>query len=423
MKTATEQPLRLIPPGEVNSVPRSPLDPQVYQEAAEIVRDVRKRGATAVRDYAENLDGFFGESLVLERPALNAARTQISAKDRDTLTRVAARIREFAAGQMRSIEAMRQPVPGGDAGFDWLPVDTCGCYAPGGRYPLVSSVLMTVIPARAAGVCSITLATPARTDLMLAAAAIAGADRVLQVGGAQAIAALAYGADLVPRSDVIVGPGNAWVTAAKHIVSEVARIDMLAGPSELVIIADETASADIIAADLLAQAEHDTAAVPILIATDANLVDPVQASLTNALDSLPTAETARTALGNGYATVVATIDDAIELSRQLAPEHLELLFANADQVPRSRFCCGALFVGENAPEVLGDYGIGPNHTLPTGGSARNCAGLSPFTFLRPQTWLAVDCAEAAGTVLADAERLAEMEGLPGHARAAALRRR
>jgi len=255
----------------------------------------------------------------------------------------------------------------------------------------------------------------------LAAAALAGADALISAGGAHAIAALAYGAGEIPACDVIVGPGNRWVTAAKHLVSLDVGIDMLAGPSELVVVADRSADAAVVAADLLAQAEHDPDATPILVSLDEPLIDAVQIELQGQLASLPTRATAGAALGNGLALFTRSKEEAIEACDRLAPEHLELMFEGASELAHRFQCYGALFVGALAAEVLGDYGAGPNHVLPTGGSARHAGGLSVATFLVTRTWMRID--ENADELVRDAMELAEMEGLEAHKRSAAKRKR
>jgi phosphoribosyl-ATP pyrophosphohydrolase/phosphoribosyl-AMP cyclohydrolase/histidinol dehydrogenase len=281
---------------------------------------------------------------------------------------------------------------------------------------------MTAATARAAGVATVWVASPRPSAVMLAAAAVCGADGFLAVGGAQAIAALAFGCGPVPACDVVAGPGNRFVTAAKLAVSRRTRIDMLAGPSELLVVADETADPEVVAADLLAQAEHDPRAVPMLVSDSAKLVERVNAALLAQIGELATADVARAALGNGFAVVVEHLDAALDLASRLAPEHLEL--AVGDPAAAAARCgdCGGLFVGALSAEVVGDYGAGPNHTLPTGGTARSRGGLSVLDFLKVRTWIALDDRAAAAGLFADAERLAEIEGLAGHAAAARLRR-
>jgi phosphoribosyl-ATP pyrophosphohydrolase/phosphoribosyl-AMP cyclohydrolase/histidinol dehydrogenase len=257
--------------------------------------------------------------------------------------------------------------------------------------------------------------------LTLAAAAIAGADGVLAAGGAQAIAALAYGAGPIAPRDVIVGPGNRYVAAAKRLVAGAVAIDMLAGPSELVVFADSSADPATVAADLLAQAEHDPHAVPVLVTTDATLVERVERELARCLGDLPTARVARAALAHGGAIVVSSVDDGVAACDALAPEHLHLELRDADAVAPRLAHYGALFIGAGSAEVLGDYGAGPNHVLPTGGTARFSGGLSVYTFLRVRTWLHIADPVAARPIVEDAIWLGRAEGLEAHARAAERR--
>jgi histidinol dehydrogenase len=333
----------------------------------------------------------------------------------------AERIAGFARAQRDALREVDVAVPGGRAGHRVTPVARAGCYAPGGRYPLPSSVLMTAVTARVAGVREVWVASPGPDEVTLAAAEVAGADAVLAVGGAQAIAALAFGAGSVPACDVVVGPGNRWVTAAKQLVAGYVGIDLLAGPSELVVLADGTADAATVAADLLAQAEHDPDALPVLVTTEAALADAVDEELRRQLEDLPTREVATTALENGFAVLAPSLEAAAEVCDRLAPEHLQVLTANADRVARRLGSWGGLFVGESSAEVMGDYGVGPNHTLPTGGVARYRGGLSVLDFLRVGTWLRLEPGEASRELARDAAALARLEGLEGHARAAERR--
>jgi histidinol dehydrogenase len=313
-------------------------------------------------------------------------------------------------------------IPGGEAGHTIAPMATAGCYAPGGRYPLPSSVLMTAVTARAAGVQKVWVASPRPSPVTLGAAFIAQADAVLAVGGAQAIGALAYGVGGVDACDIIVGPGNKWVTAAKSLISGICAIDMLAGPSEVLVIADGSGDAQTIAADLLAQAEHDVEARPILVTTSRNMIDRVNEALVEQLRVLPTGETARAAVRKGFAVEVASVAEAVAVSDRIAPEHLEVqVEGDAKAVAFQCQNYGAVFIGHGAAEVLGDYGAGPNHVLPTGGTARYTGGLSVFTFLRVRTWMRMDDLPGGQVVVKDAVELARLEGLEGHARAAEKR--
>jgi phosphoribosyl-ATP pyrophosphohydrolase/phosphoribosyl-AMP cyclohydrolase/histidinol dehydrogenase len=304
-----------------------------------------------------------------------------------------------------------------------MPVMRAGCYAPGGRYPLPSTVLMTAITARVAGVAQVIVASPKPSRLVLAAAAVAGADAVLAAGGAHAIAALAYGAGPVPVCDVVVGPGNRYVTAAKHLVSGTVGIDTLAGPSELVVFADANADPQLIAADLLAQAEHDTDAIPLLITTDATLPVRVNEELRRQIADLPTSQVAGVALINGGVICVSSVEEGVAACEAIAPEHLELHLTAATlaTVTPRLHNYGTMFVGSMAGEVLGDYGAGPNHVLPTGGAARRTGGLSVLAFLRLRTWLRIDDAGPARELAEDSAWFARAEGLEGHARSAERR--
>lgn len=394
------------------------VDADVMRQAGEIVEDVRVRGETALREQAE-LHGDLspGQGFVLDRSRLDQAAEGMTPAELEVLLRVAARIRAFATGQMESLSDFDVPVTGGRAGHRWIPVASSGAYAPGGRHPLPSSALMTIIPARVAGVATVWAASPRPTEVTLGAAAVAGADGLLAVGGAQAVAALAFGT-VSPACDLIVGPGNKWVTAAKkHLYGEVG-IDGLAGPSEILVIADDSADPELVAADLLAQAEHDPEAVPVLVTTSSSLLDEVDRALSRQLTDLPTSETASAALDNGFALVVSTTAEAASVADEMGPEHLALHVEDPDELAGSVHSFGSVFIGRGSAEVFADYGVGPNHVLPTGGGARFQSGLSVLTFLRSPTWSRLD---DPGALIDDTVHLARLEGLEAHARAAQLR--
>jgi phosphoribosyl-ATP pyrophosphohydrolase/phosphoribosyl-AMP cyclohydrolase/histidinol dehydrogenase len=362
------------------------------------------------------------EPLVRSRADMREALGRLDAPTRAVLERTAKRIESFARLQREALRDLDVEVPAGRAGHTIEPMDSAGCYAPGGRYPLPSSVLMTAIAARAAGVRRVVVASPNASDVMLGAAAIAGADEFLCAGGAHAIGALAYGVDGLAPCDVIVGPGNRWVTAAKRIVGGDVAIDMLAGPSELVVIADDGADPEIVAADLLAQAEHDPDATAGLITTSDRLARIVDEALERRLRDLPTGDTARRSLlDRGFVCVVETLDEAANASDAFAPEHLQLSVRDPDALRSMIRHAGAVFVGERTAEVFGDYGVGPNHTLPTGGAARRSAGLSVMHFLRVRTWIRMDNTSDLSGVIRDAASMARIEGLEAHARAAETR--
>jgi phosphoribosyl-ATP pyrophosphohydrolase/phosphoribosyl-AMP cyclohydrolase/histidinol dehydrogenase len=392
------------------------IDSATLDEAEKIVTAVRRGGESAIRQYARQFnERTDGQPLLIGRDEMEAAAKRINHSDVELLRRVAHRIGNFADAQLECLTELEFDVPGGQAGHTIEPIARVGCYAPAGRFALPSTVLMTVVPAMAAGCGEIILATPNPSDLMLATAAVAGADRVLAVGGAHAIAAMAYGFDDFERCSIIAGPGNRWVTAAKKIVSGDCGIDMLAGPSELVLIADESANVETVAADLLAQAEHDVDARPFLITTSRSIAEGVVEALIRQINVLPTGEVAKQSLANGAAIVAESMEDAIEVCNALAPEHLELHCENADDVALEIENAGCIFIGSQSAEVFGDYGIGPNHTLPTAGTSRWSAGLNVFSFIRVRTWIKL--VAAPKHLIEDTARLAELEGLFGHQRA------
>ncbi|MEM1448896.1 MAG: histidinol dehydrogenase [Planctomycetota bacterium] len=417
---ADTQPLRVLPIGEVRAAAPTPIDENTRLAARDIVDAVRTEGESGLRAFAERLDRLAPDApLLYDRDALQRALESVDADTRALLERTAARIAAFADAQRAAIQPLDVEVPGGRAGHDVVPVAAAGCYAPGGRYPLPSSVLMTAVTARSAGVERVVVASPDPHPVVLAAAAVAGADALLATGGAQAVAALAYGIPgLTEPVDIVVGPGNRWVTAAKQIVYGDVGIDLPAGPSELVVLADGTADPDLIAADLLAQAEHDPDARPALVTTDASLVERVERHLAERLAVLDTAEVARAALGEGFATVASTFEEALEAVDALAPEHLQICVKDPAAAKDRLRHFGAAFLGERSAEVFGDYGVGPNHVLPTGGAARYSGGLGVLSFLRVRTWLRLDDVAPVAT---DVETLARLERLTGHAEASRAR--
>ena len=406
---------------ELRTLQREPVDAETYAAAVDIVERVRTGGRQALLKEATRLgDMSPGQAVMYDRGALESAVEDLDDQNRGVLERTAQRIETFAKAQRSQLLDFEMEIPGGRAGHTFAPVESAGCYAPGGRFSLPSSVLMTAVTARVAGVGRILVASPKPTPLTLAAAGIAGADSLLALGGAQAIGAMAFGVEGISPCDVIVGPGNRWVTAAKRYVSGYSGIDMLAGPSELVVWADETADAKVIAADLIAQAEHDTDALPVLVTTSSELILQVNSALQDQLKSLPGQATAETALESGYAVLVDSVEEAAQACNRLAPEHLEVHVEDLEDAASRLDHFGALFLGGGAAEVFGDYGVGPNHVLPTGGNARFAAGLSVLTFLRMRTWMS----SGAGPdkdVIRDTAALARLEGLEGHARAAEAR--
>lgn len=412
--------LRTLDIEDVRASAPLPIDDETRRGAREIVDRVREGGEAALRECTLKYDGRDASAPLVYGPeALTDALESLAPPTRALLERTAARIRTFADAQAKSLAPLDVAVPGGRAGHDVVPVAAAGCYAPGGRYPLPSSVLMTAVTARAAGVARVIVASPNPEPIILGAAAIAGADMVLAAGGAHGIGALASGIPgLFDGVDLIVGPGNRWVTAAKELVAGAVGIDLPAGPSELCVLADDGADPDLVAADLLAQAEHDPDARPTLIALSSEFVERVNENLSVRLAALDTRAVAAEALSHGFAAVAPNMDAAIRAVDALAPEHLQICAADPAAVKNRIAHFGGAFLGEISAEVFGDYGVGPNHVLPTGGAARYSGGLSVFTFLRIRTWLTMT---APSEILGDCAELAGIERLSGHRAAAEAR--
>ena len=390
-----------------------------------IIAEVRARGDAALFALTEKFDGVALASLEVTKEEIEAAVAAVEPGFLAILKKAAANIRFYHEKQVRrgfTIEKMSGVV----LGQKILPVDVAGIYVPGGTAAYPSTVLMDAIPAKIAGCPQVVMVTPPGKDgsvppAILAAAAVAGVDRIFKIGGAQAVAALAYGTETVPKADKIVGPGNAYVAEAKKQVFGVVSIDMIAGPSEILIVADGKSDPAWVAADLLSQAEHDKNASAVLVTDSAALAKAVQAEVEKQLTDLPRAAIARASIeNNGKIIVTPDIGTAVDVANELAPEHLELCvddpFALLDRVRHA----GSVFLGRACPEALGDYLAGPNHTLPTGGTARFSSPLSVDDFIKKTQFIYYN-AEALGDVAADVARFAETEGLSGHARSARIR--
>jgi len=397
-------------------------DPQTLDRAGNILQDIQQHGEDALREHAEHFGELeSGEPFVRTHEELADALGAIPRDTRDILEQASNRITAFAKAQRQCLQDLETDVPGGVAGHRFVPVERVGCYAPGGRYPLPSSVLMTAITARVAGVETVVVASPRPSPVTLAAAALAEADVVLAVGGIQAIAAMTFGVGQLPTCDMVVGPGNRWVTAAKQLVNGVVAIDMLAGPSELVLLTDQWADPALVAADLIAQAEHDIEALPVLVVTDEGLIERVETELERQLKGLSTAGVARASLATGFAVAAASDEDAVAICNRLAPEHLALHVLEPALWTGKFRHYGALFEGASSAEAFGDYGLGPNHVLPTGGTARMRGGLSVLTFLRMRTWLRLEPPRFRADLVRQVAGFARLEGLEGHARSMEMR--
>ena len=394
-----------------------------------IIEDVRRDGDAAVRHYSRLLDGSAPDPMRLPKEAIAEAVIKLDPSLREALLLAARNIRTFAAAQKADIRNFEiETSPGVFCGQRTSPVDRVGLYVPGGRHPLVSSLLMGAIPALEAGVREIAVCSPPTAGgtvhpVIRGAAGLLGLDEVYAVGGAQAIAAMAFGTERLPRVDKIVGPGNRFVTAAKLELFGTAGIDLPAGPSEVLIVASDDADPEVAAADLLAQAEHDPEASAVLFTDARTFAEAVGEAIGRQIARLPNPATAERSLENrGFILVLETLEEAVEIANRRAPEHLELQGGRAVSLaPRFRNF-GALFIGAETGEVFGDYAAGTNHVLPTGGAARFASGLGVRDFLKFQTTLRCS-PEGAGPLIAVTERLAEAEGLAAHAAAAGLRQR
>jgi len=402
-------------------------DPAVDATVARIIADVRARGDAALLEYTRQLDGVEATSVAaLEIPAaeMRDAFAALPEQVRSALQTAASRIRAFHERQKLESWSYRD-ADGSEFGQRVSALDRVGIYVPGGKAAYPSSVLMSAIPAQVAGVGEIVMVVPApggtRNPLVLAAAHLAGVTRAFTIGGAQAIAALAYGTATIPPVDKICGPGNAYVAAAKRRVFGAVGIDMIAGVSEVLVIADESANADWVAMDLFAQAEHDELAQAILVTPDANLIDAVAASARRQLASMPRRAIIAASLANRGALIkVRDLDEACAVANRVAPEHLELAVADpAALLPKIRHAC-AILMGHHSSEALGDYCAGPNHVLPTGRTARFSSPLGVYDFQKRSSVLAVSI-EAARMLGSVAATLADGEGLPAHAQSARYR--
>ncbi|HEX4861724.1 MAG TPA: histidinol dehydrogenase [Rhizomicrobium sp.] len=395
-------------------------DEDVAVSVRSIVADVRARGDAAVREYTTRFDKIELAALRLGEDEIADAEGQCPREALDALDVAAKRIEAYHHRQLPKDESFVDET-GATLGWRWTPLDSVGLYVPGGTASYPSSVLMNAVPARVAGVARIAMVTPGANPLVLAAARRAGIGEIYRIGGAQAVAALAYGTESIMAVDKIVGPGNAYVAAAKREVYGRVGIDSIAGPSEILVVSDGASDPDWIAADLLSQAEHDRSSQCILITDDAGFADKVEAAAARALATLPRREIASASWRDfGAVIVVARLDDAAALVDRIAPEHLEIATADPQALAARVRHAGAIFLGRHTPEAMGDYIAGPNHVLPTSRTARFSSGLSVLDFLKRTTLLSLD-ARALSVLGPKAVTLAQAEGLQAHARSIAVR--
>ena len=415
-----------------SAAPASEADRKALQETVSgMIDEVKARGDEALREYNERFDDCHREHLRISEEEIREAYDCLEASEIEDIKAAAANIRAFAQAQRESIGEVKDfsPAPGIILGHRAIPVDSCCCYVPGGGYPLYSTALMLGIPAKVAGVGRIAACSPVikGTDKIhpktLVAMDIAGVDEIYAVGGAQAIAAFSYGTEEIAPVNLIVGPGNSFVTEAKRQCYGKVGIDFVAGPSEVLVIADGGADADVIAADLLAQSEHDKVAKGIVVTTDERMAADIQKAVEEQLESLETAGIARISWENtGEILIADSLEEAVEYANSYAPEHLEVNVSEdrVKDVTEALRNFGSLFIGGNTAEVFGDYASGTNHTLPTLGAARYTGGVWVGTFTKICTYQSMD-PEAMMGIAPLVSRLARGEGLIGHARAAEIR--
>lgn len=391
-----------------------------------IVEDVRRNGDRALFEYTKRFDSVDPEihGVRIEQDEIRAALEALPGEERALIEEAAESIREFHSRQLEQSWTY-EPQPGVVLGQKVTPIDRVGLYVPGGTAAYPSSVLMNAVPARVAGVQKVVMVVPTPRGVVnpsvLACAAILGIDSVFRVGGAQAVAALAYGTESVPKVDKIVGPGNIYVAMAKKAVFGVVDIDMIAGPSEIMVVADSSADPALVAADLLSQAEHDPLAYCILVTDDLNTLEAVEKEVNRQLSLLPRREIAAESMAErGCLLLTEDLDQAMSVVNRIAVEHLELMVQDPESLLEKTTCAGAIFLGKYTPEALGDYMAGPNHVLPTGGTARFFSPLGVYDFLKRSSIIKYD-QQALSRMAPKVSRFARLEGLEAHARAVDLR--
>ena len=392
---------------------------------SDIIANVRGRGDAAVFEYCERFDRAKLCALEVSEAEIDEAYNSVEDEFKEIMKKAASNIRAFHEKQVRNSFVIND-ADGVVMGQKVMPIEKVGLYVPGGTAAYPSSVLMNCIPAKIAGCEEIVMVTPPSANgkvnpIILTAAKIAGVDRVFKIGGAQAVAALAYGTESVPKVDKIVGPGNAFVAEAKKQVFGIVAIDMIAGPSEIMVLADGTCDADVVATDLLSQAEHDKLASAVLVTDSEELAAKVSESLEKIIPTLSRSEIARASIDNNGKIIIAeNLDLAIEVANRIAPEHLEVCVDNPfDYLSKIRNA-GSIFMGKNCPEALGDYFAGPNHTLPTSGTARFSSPLSVDDFVK-KSQFTYYTEEALSKICRDVEYFAKREGLTAHAASAVVR--
>jgi histidinol dehydrogenase len=385
----------------------------------EILEKVKVEGDKAVLEFNIYFDKNNSSEFEVTKDQIKEAYLKVDKGTISALKYAAKNIKTFASAQMKQVKGFKMKTSFGVLEQKVIPLERVGCYVPGGSYPLPSTALMTVIPAKVAGVKEVIVCSPKINPVVIVAADIAGADRIFNVGGVQAIGALAYGIKQIPKVDKIVGPGNKYVAEAKKEVFGEVGIDFIAGPSEVLIVADKSANAKLIAADLLAQAEHDINARANLITTSQKIADEVRIEIEKQLSELSTREIAAQAIAKSSIIVVKDISEAIKMANEIAPEHLEIQAKIKPKMLDTFYNYGSMFLGEKSAEALGDYCLGPNHTLPTNKAARYTGGLSVRDFVKIVT--VQNVTKVDKKLIKAAAKIAEVEGLSAHKKSAEKR--
>lgn len=405
-----------------NEIPKdfySKIEFESISSVKEIIDDVRKNGDSAVKKYAQKFGDGNLKNFKLTSKEIEQAINNVDKETIDTIKFAIRNVKEFAKAQFNSIKEIEVNINGNTLGHKIIPIEAVGCYIPGGNYPLPSSAIMTIVPAKVAGVNHVVAMSPKIQNVTIAAAHLSGADEIYRIGGVQAIGAMAYGTETIKKVNKIVGPGNKYVTSAKKQVFGECGIDFLAGPSEVLIVADDKANPDFIAADILAQCEHDKDARAFLICFSEKFAKQVDKKAKEYLKSLQTKDIAQISYDKSIAIVVNSIEKAIQLSNEKSPEHLELCLDNEQDIMKFKNY-GSMFIGNYSAEVFGDYVSGTNHTLPTNQVAKYSGGLSIFDYIKIQTYQIINENSLKQTA-ENASKLAKEEGLYAHKLAADVR--
>ena len=406
---------------EIDETFFSKIEFENISSVKDIIDSVRKNGDNAVREYAKKFGDGDIKTFKLTDDEIKEAIKKVDEKTKETIKFAIKNVKEFAQAQFHSVKEIEVNINGNTLGHKIVPLDSVGCYIPGGNYPLPSSAIMTIVPAKVAGVKRVIAMSPKIQDITIVAAHLSGADEIYRIGGVQAIAAMACGTESIKKVNKIVGPGNKFVTSAKKQVFGECGIDFLAGPSEVLIVADNSANPDFIAADMLAQCEHDKDARAFLICFSKEFAKKVDNKAKEYLQNIPTKNIAEISYEKSIAVVVNSLEEAVKLSNEKAPEHLELCLNNAQNIMEFTNY-GSMFIGNYSAEVFGDYVSGTNHTLPTNQVSKYSGGLSVFAYFKIQTYQIINSSSIKETAK-NASCLAEKEGLYAHKLAADIRLR